>query len=257
VKTLINWKVYLILVAAAIVASYTGIPYSMEVRSIAFTAAELPALIAQSILLVTIQFAFLVFLGMLLMKRIGLAAPILDAVTKGEPAPANLRRVLLISVATGVVAGLVVLGMDALFRPLLIKDLGDKANALLPGAQPAAWKGFLASFTGAIVEELWMRLGAMSLLAWLGSFLRRTPDGKPTNAIFWIANILAAAYFGYGHLAGLAALVPLTALVVTRTLLGNAIAGIIFGRLYQTRGLESAMIAHFSADIVLHVFAAL
>ncbi len=34
VKTVINWKVYVILVAAAIVASYTVIPYSMEAQSI-------------------------------------------------------------------------------------------------------------------------------------------------------------------------------------------------------------------------------
>jgi len=32
---------------------------------------------------------------------------------------------------------------------------------------------------------------------------------------------------------------------------------VVFGWLYQTRGLESAMIAHFSADIVLHVLLAL
>ncbi|MDD3715217.1 MAG: CPBP family intramembrane metalloprotease, partial [Atribacterota bacterium] len=31
------------------------------------------------------------------------------------------------------------------------------------------------------------------------------------------------------------------------------VAGLAFGWLYWTRGLESSMIAHFSADIVLHV----
>jgi membrane protease YdiL (CAAX protease family) len=33
----------------------------------------------------------------------------------------------------------------------------------------------------------------------------------------------------------------------------NGIGGVVFGWLYWKKGLESAMIAHFSADIVLHV----
>jgi membrane protease YdiL (CAAX protease family) len=93
----------------------------------------------------------------------------------------------------------------------------------------------------------------MSLLAWLGSFLNKTEEGKPTNIVFWIANILASILFGLGHLPAVATIIPITTLVVIRTVLLNSIGGIIFGWLYQKRGLESAMIAHFSADIVLHV----
>ena len=33
----------------------------------------------------------------------------------------------------------------------------------------------------------------------------------------------------------------------------NSLAGIAFGWLYWRRGLEAAMIAHFAADLVLHV----
>jgi hypothetical protein len=36
----------------------------------------------------------------------------------------------------------------------------------------------------------------------------------------------------------------------------NGVLGVAFGRLYWKKGLESAMIAHFSADIVLHVITA-
>jgi membrane protease YdiL (CAAX protease family) len=97
----------------------------------------------------------------------------------------------------------------------------------------------------------------MSLIAWLGSFISKTPDGKPTGAIFWIANILAAVLFGLGHLPATANILPLTPLVITRAILLNGVGGVIFGWLYWKRGLESAMIAHFSADIVLHVLFAL
>jgi membrane protease YdiL (CAAX protease family) len=148
--------------------------------------------------------------------------------------------------------------MSVIFQPLLVKELGDKADVLKLGAQqPAAWKGFLASFYSGISEEILMRLFVMSLLAWLGSFISRTPEGRPTSAIFWVANILAAILFGLGHLRGVSSLLPLTTLVVLRTLSLNAVVGIVCGWLYQTRGLESAMIAHFTADIVLHVLPAL
>ena len=205
-----------------------------------------------------IVFAILIFIGMILMKRIGLSLPILDSVTKSESASDTLLSVLPVSIALGVLASVLIIGLDVyLFQPLIVQELGNKANALTQTAQPAAWKGFLASFYGGIAEEIQLRLFVMSLLAWLGSFISKTTEGKPTYTMFWIANILAAVLFGLGHLPTAAMLVPLTTLVVARIVLLNSIGGIIFGWLYQTRGLESAMIAHFSADIVLHVLMAL
>ena len=67
------------------------------------------------------------------------------------------------------------------------------------------------------------------------------------------ANILAAVLFGLGHLPATATFLPLTPLVITRAILLNGIGGMIFGWLYWKRGLEAAMVSHFSADIVLHV----
>ncbi len=254
-KAPINWKVYFILLVAAILSSLAVLPYALalqpEIQS------DISTLIVQQIIQGGLIFAVMIFLGMILMKRIGLSTPILDSVAKGESASETLRRILPISIVLGVVAGLLIIGLDFLFRPFLINDLGDKADLFKQVVQPAAWKGFLASFSGGIGEEVQLRLFLMSLLAWLGSFISRTPEGKPSNAMLWIANILAAIIFGLGHLPAMATILPLTTLVVIRTVLLNMIGGIAFGWLYQTRGLESAMIAHFSADIVLHVLLAL
>jgi len=41
--------------------------------------------------------------------------------------------------------------------------------------------------------------------------------------------------------------------VVTRAIVLNGLAGIVWGWLYWKSGLEAAMVSHFSADIVLHV----
>jgi len=263
-KNLINWKVYLILLIAVTLASIALLPYAQALQT-AGTASTVPAPTFSQMLVAQIvqgvpMFAIFIFLGMLLMKRIGLGAPILDAATKGEreSAAGTLRRVLLISIALGVVASLVMLGLSLALQPLLTQELGDKAAVLsLIGPQPAAWKGLLASFYGGIGEEIQLRLFFMSLLAWLGSFISRTPEGKPTKAILWIANSRAAVLFGIGHFPAVALYVPLTALVIFRTLLLNGVGGVIWGWLYQTRGLESAMISHFTADIVLHVLLAL
>jgi len=47
--------------------------------------------------------------------------------------------------------------------------------------------------------------------------------------------------------------VALTPLVVLRAVVLNGVVGVACGWLYWRKGLEMAMAAHFSADIVLHV----
>ena len=261
-KTIINWRVFFILWIASILGTIAILPYVLELQSGVLEQLDLPiplpALITLQIIQSALIFAVCIFLGMFLAKRIGLGTPILDSVTQGESAFDKVRAFLPISIGLGVLASLLILGLDVyIFQPALIQEFGERANALNQIAQPAAWKGFLASFYGGIAEEILLRLFVMSLLAWLGSFISKTKDGKPTNIIFWIANILAAILFGIGHLPAASLILPLTTLVVIRIVLLNAVGGIMFGWLYQNRGLESAMIAHFSADIVLHVLLAL
>jgi membrane protease YdiL (CAAX protease family) len=94
-------------------------------------------------------------------------------------------------------------------------------------------------------------------LVWLGQFISKTTAGKPTAAVIWTANILAAVLFGLGHLPALVPLVPITPLVIARTVVLNGVLGIALGWLYWKRGLEAAIVSHFSADIILHVLLAL
>ena len=41
--------------------------------------------------------------------------------------------------------------------------------------------------------------------------------------------------------------------MVVAVMIGNGVPGIIFGWLFRRFGLITAMVAHFSADVVLHV----
>lgn len=258
-----NWKIFFILWGAVIFGAIAIIPYSLELQSGILQDLDLPISLP---LLIAIQIAqnavilgVLTALGLFFANRIGLGLPILEARLKGESVVDKLRAILPVSIIVGVVASLLIIGLELIyFQPALLRELGDSADALnLQTAQPAAWKGFLASFYGGIVEEVLLRLFVMSLFAWIGSFINKTTEGKPTSAVFWIANILAAVLFGLGHLPATATIIPLTPLVITRAIVLNGLAGVGFGYLYWKRGLESAMIAHFSADIVLHVLLAL
>ena len=262
-KTLINWKVFIVLWIAAILATVAVLPYVLELQSGVLAQLNLPmslpVLLALQVVQSAVMFAIAIFLGMLLAKRIGLGTPILDSIVQNESASDKVRAILPISIGLGVVATILILGMEVLFfQPAMLKELGDSASALsLQTSQPAAWKGFLASFYGGIAEEILLRLFVMSLFVWLGQFVSKTKEGKPTSAVFWLANILAAVLFGLGHLPATAMLIPLTPLVVARAILLNGVGGVAFGYLYWKRGLESAMVAHFTADIALHVLLAL
>jgi membrane protease YdiL (CAAX protease family) len=258
-----SWKIFFIIWGAVVFGVIAVLPYTLELQSGMLQDLDLPLSLP---LLITLQiaqsavlFGVLIALGLFFANRIGLGLPILEARLRGEPVADQVRAILPVSIIVGVVASLLIIGLElAFFQPALLRELGDSANALnLQTGQPAAWKGFLASFYGGIVEEVLLRLFVMSLFAWIGSFISKTAEGKPTSVVIWIANILAAVLFGLGHLPTTAMIIPLTPLVITRAIVLNGLAGIGFGYLYWKRGLESAMIAHFSADIVLHVLLAI
>ncbi|MCS7131686.1 MAG: CPBP family intramembrane metalloprotease, partial [Hadesarchaea archaeon] len=124
---------------------------------------------------------------------------------------------------------------------------------LIDRPAPPVWQSFLASFYGGVSEEVVMRLFLMTLFVWISYKIKRTKEGKPTDVGVWSAIVLTSILFGAGHLPLAATLTELTPSVVARVIVLNGIGGVTFGWLYWRKGLESAMISHFSADVVLHV----
>jgi membrane protease YdiL (CAAX protease family) len=123
-----------------------------------------------------------------------------------------------------------------------------KAEMIVP-----TWQSFLASFYGGIAEEVLLRLFLMTLLVWIAFKIKKTANGKPTATGIWLAIIISSIIFGLGHLPITSGLTAITPLVILRAVLLNGVAGIIFGWLYWKKGLESAILSHFSADISLHM----
>lgn len=209
---------------------------------------SLPVLALVQSLQALLLLGLLAFCGLRMGHATGLGAPWLQAALAKAPREAQPWW---LAAACGAAAALAVLGLDPLFAPAMPATLHA-----LP-AQPAgthALAGFLASFYGGIAEEIQLRLFLVTLIAW---GLSRFSGGRAANWQLLLAVALAAIAFGAGHLPAAAKVWPLDAVVVTRTLLLNGIAGLVFGWFYIRHGLESAMLSHFCADLVLHVAAPL
>ena len=218
---------------------------------------SVPVVLAISIGQSTIVLAIMVFSGLWAAQRVGLGAPVLDALLGGKPLPDGFRRASINALIVGIATALLVVALEFfVFIPADPTGLGRVMQA-----PPAPWKGFLASFYGGITEEIQLRLFILSFLAlglrFASRLLRGSKDLPLSIGVFWSANIIAAIMFGLGHLPAMAELLPLTPLIVVRTLVLNGIVGIAAGFLFWRHGIETAMICHFTADIVLHVLLAL
>jgi membrane protease YdiL (CAAX protease family) len=251
IKMKTSWKLFIILLIASIFGIITIIPYSLTLQGGLPQNLPLPlyVILAINIIENTIIFAVAIFIGLNLAKKVGLGLPIIEGYLEGREAKSYLKSILGISIGLGILAGALIIGLDYLFS--LVGITANVAQAV--SITPPVWQGFLASFYGGINEEILLRLFLMTLIVWIFFKIKKTEEGKPTNFGIWLAIIIAAVIFGAGHLPAVLAITAPTPQLIARIIILNAIGGIIFGWLYWKKGLESAMIAHFSADIILHV----
>src|SRR5207237_249927 len=214
------------LTAAGVLGVFAVLPHPLE---------HLAQFIATGVLIAIAAVA-----GALLAPRVGLVTPIIDAALSGQPFVARARWVIAIAIGLGVVAALAVVALDVVvFAPLVPETKALPARPL--------WTGALAALYGGLSEEILWRYGAMSFLVWLVMRLVRGP------AAYWTAIVVSSVVFGLAHLPATDALVPLTLVVVARTMILVGLAGVACGWLYWRRGLEAAMVAHGIAGLIVHV----
>ncbi|HYV48773.1 MAG TPA: CPBP family glutamic-type intramembrane protease [Myxococcaceae bacterium] len=257
------WRVVFVLWALAAVGVVAVLPYVLTIQAPLLQKAlaakplpiPLPAVIALQTLQGLVMVGGLAALGLWLARKMELGAPILEGwLARGEAPGPRLRAIAPRSVVIGAVGGAAIVVVDLVFFSARMKAELLQAGVDPAVLQPSWWKGLLASFYGGCDEELLTRLFLLTFFAWIGAKLTRVQSGRPGAAVLWSANVLAALLFGAGHLPSVKAMgLPVDAMMVTRTLLLNGVVGIAFGWLYVGAGLEAAMIAHFSADLVLHV----
>jgi len=243
-KKVINWKTFLILSIACVITSICVMPYQLELSSDlreAINEQGINIYLAAFIQGLTI-FPIAVFLGLLLSRKTGFKLPVLEGENKKE----QLKSILLPSIKWGIISGILIIICCIPFLKLSLEMVALEANV-------NPWSALLASFYGGIAEEVLFRLFLMSLFVWIISKIIRKKELE--NVVIWIAIIVPSVLFGLGHLGITGALTEITAEVVIRAVLLNGVGSIIFSILYWKRGLESAIIAHFSTDIILHIIA--
>ena len=209
--------------------------------------AELPAPVAAALALLNslILLAVAVAVGTLLAHRVGLRSLVAERVRQGRAIWPQLRPHIPLAVAVGLILSGVILGLDALINPFAGADLAVEAA----GWTDLSTQLLAGLFYGGIVEELLLRWGLMSLLVWIGWRVAQRGQGLPRPALVWTAIVLAALLFGIAHLPALAGMVALTPLIVVRTVLLNALGGVLFGWLFWRRSLEAAMVAHATTHV--------
>jgi hypothetical protein len=238
-------KLALWLGAAGVSATLLLFPYVLALMPLKFASLRQPWWVAM--LLQSAQAGVLCLLlgwiGLVLGARYGLDAPWLRAWVYGRPRDTSAQPRWLLAIVLGVSSALLVTAISL---------LSPHARAATSTASiDWAWRGALASFYGGIVEEVECRLFLVSLFVWLLTWLNRR-QARPW--IFVGAIVLAALLFGAGHLpAAFATGMPHALLPIVRIVLLNALVGLVTGTLFWKFGLEHAMVAHFSADLVLHV----
>lgn len=204
-----------------------------------------PVIVLLSLLNPLILLALAVAIGTLLAHRVGLRSLIAEKVRTGAAIWPQLRPQLVAAFMVGLIFSAAVLGLDALLNPFAGTELANTASTgETPTLGALLTQLTLGILYGGITEELLLRWGVMTLLAWLGWRLVQRGRGAPHPALIWTAIVLAALLFGLGHLPAMASLVALTPLIIFRTVLLNALGGLIFGWLYWRRSLEVAMVAH-------------
>jgi len=246
-----NWRLFAFLLAMVTVGLLALVPYGLTLAGQELKLESISQLPVQFVSQLVLH-GFLIWVGLKLSPRVGLGVPLLSSRLAGEKQTLSTRPAWL-ALLFGLAAGIGIILVDGyVFAPKVsveLQILGDTVR-------PPVWQGFLASFYGALVEEIMMRFFMMTVLVWIGGKIRSTADGKPAKAVFWVAILISGLAFGIAHLPAAAALgINLSPLYIIRTLFLNAV-GILYGWLYWKRGLEFAMLAHFSTDLAVHVLGA-
>ena len=187
--------------------------------------------------------------GLFLGQKIGLGAPLVSALLNRTPGSGRkLLSDALLSVSLGLGLGFLLLLLRFAAQPYLPPELPELGHRGVLG-------GLLVSISAAMGEEVWLRLGVLTILAWI--LMRFLGRHKVSPVVGWSAIVLSALAFAAMHLPQLACYGAANSVGIAATMMGNTLVGVLFGLLYWRRSLIAAMLAHFAVDFALHVLPAL
>lgn len=178
--------------------------------------------------------------GALVAHRVGLRSVLAGTVAAGE-----VSHGWGLAASLGLVTGVVLVGLDVMAAPFFGASW---EKTLWKVAQPTPQSLAVGVFYGGITEEILMRWGLMSVLAWgLRSLIGQRWRGPALLA----AAVLTALVFGAAHLPVLAAQVELTNAIMVRTLVLNGLAALVYAWVFWSHHLEAAMLSHACSHLAM------
>jgi hypothetical protein len=213
--------------------------------------AEIPRITPVIKLLSVIQpgilLALAVLAGVAFAPKVGLSSPVAEAAASGSPVGPAFKPQIVPGIIGGLLGGGAIVAATLLAKPFFSAETVARITAfgrLVPLPTRLLY--------GGITEELLLRWGVMTLLVWAAWRLLQRREGEPKPAYFVGAIVISSLVFGVGHLPVAYVILPEATVALTLyVIVANSIFGLIAGYLYWKRGLESAMLAHMLAHIVM------
>ena len=197
--------------------------------------------------------AVFVILGTVTAPKVGLQSHVFNWATHRDPDWNAFRASLPTAVGFGVGLFFVAALLEAVFAQFVTIETGAVVSdveslRILVESVP------MRLFYGGITEELLIRWGLMTPLAWGIWRVRNGNDAgsaTPARTTIWAAIVLSAVLFGVGHLPAVAASYSLTIPLIAQIVSLNTVVGLGFGWLYWRYSLETAMVAHMMFHVTL------
>ncbi|URR35698.1 CPBP family intramembrane metalloprotease [Thermosynechococcus sp. HN-54] len=229
-----NWQLafslFLMALPGSIVTATLALPVLLDGRSLPLSLTSLQIItLAQSAFLT----ATAAVVGTRLADDVGLRCPLLFALLKDQDILMPLHSQVLPVFVGGVMGGVIIWGFSQLLP-------ASRSLPLIVGL-----------LYGGITEEVLMRWGVMTFLAWLG--WRMGQGGVGQISVVWMgtAIFLSAVIFGLSHLPVFDSSGSHPSLTsVSLMLSGNTLFGLLAGYLFWQYGLEAAMLTHALAHVL-------
>jgi membrane protease YdiL (CAAX protease family) len=252
-----EWRLFAAGLVLLIVAAGSALPFMYTLQTITEGESS-PSVLALFGGQVLLEGTPALALGLYLGRRVGLGFTLIPFWMRREPVGRRSLHILQLATVVAILSAVGVIGIGTIvllaalvfgLDPAALADIGALS---LFEQYPALWKWLLVSLHAGIAEEIFFRMGLLTLFSWLGALLWRHEGGYAAQPVFWGANLIAGLAFGFAHLFG-SMPYPKIPVIMARIVVQNTALGLVLGWLYRRWGLESAMLAHFLVDVVLYV----
>jgi hypothetical protein len=243
------WRLWLLGLAGAAIAALDPMPETLVIG------ARLPEIVvrAAGFLNAALLLAVLVGLGTVAAREVGLYSVFAPQIQISGRTRDHVFHWVQAAILLGGAMGAAQILFDLWFWSLIPPD---HALLLRHAAQLSAQSPFTRLLFQAMTEELMLRWGLMSGLLWVLALVFHQKKGKPTRPIVWAAIIGVSVLSVVGQMPAIlhAMSTDPAAILLVRTMMISAFAGIAYGWLFWKHGLESAVLAHMIAQGGLIVF---